>query len=80
MKIEEVKIKFVGKVRTFDRKTGKEKLVIGTAPQIRRNGNLIIELPPDAVQKKGFTHTYADFLLKNYPREYKTVTSKRKGK
>ena len=78
MRTKEIVIQFVGKHKIFDAKSGKEKSVPAIAPTVRVNGNLVIELPPDDVQKKGFTSERADFLLKHYPREFKV--NRKKGK
>lgn len=78
MKIKEIIIQFVGKRKAVDPKTGKEKIVAAEAPVRRVNGSIIFILPSDEIQKKGFTHKNADFLLKHYPREFKL--KKAKGK
>lgn len=64
-------IRFVGKDRRDDPLTGKTRFVAAKAPTQRSNGDRIIELPSSWQQKRGFTHTDADFLLKTYPREFK---------
>lgn len=80
MKTKEIVIQFVGKHKITDAKTGREKLVPAIAPTNRTNGNLSIALPSDERQKKGFTHSHADFLLKNYGQEFKIKVSKGKEK
>lgn len=78
MKTKEIVIRFVGKRKIYDGRTGRERLVAADPPTVRTNGNRIIELPSGDEQKKGFTHPDAEFLLKNYRAEFKRKT--RKGK
>ena len=73
-------IKYVGLRQRIDPKTGKSRLVLANAPTVRINGNRTIDLPSDAVQKRGFTHKDAEFLLKAYPKEFKRKVSKGKEK
>ena len=61
---------FAGKKLIFD-KNGKRRRVRRTAPSLIINGNLKIELPSSADQKRGFTHKHADLLLSVYPQDYK---------
>ncbi|HEX8289826.1 MAG TPA: hypothetical protein VF556_17725 [Pyrinomonadaceae bacterium] len=77
-KAEKQVIRFVGKRKRIDPKTGRERLVLAVATRQRLNGNRVIELPSDAVQKRGFTHMDAEFLLKTYPKEFKKKVTKGK--
>lgn len=71
-----LKIQFVGKRREIDKRTGKEKLVLREAPERRVNGQKVFDLPPDAEQKKGFTHPDAERLVQLYPNDFKKKLSK----
>ena len=79
-KTKEIVIQYVGKRKIIDAKTGKKKLVPAEAPVRRVNGSMVFILPSDEIQKSGFSHRNADFLLKHYPRDFKVKTSKGKGK
>lgn len=71
-------IQFVGKRRSFDKKTGKRILVPAEAPTMRKNGQRVFLLPPDEEQRAGFTHPDAAALLTLYPKEFKKKVTKGK--
>lgn len=65
----ELVIQFVGRNESGE---------LAEAPTRRVNGKKTIDLPSDEVQKKGFSHDDAQFLLNNYPKEFKVKTAKGK--
>lgn len=69
-------IQFVGKRRVINKKTGKIGLVQRDAPQLIINGAKTIKLPSSDVQRAGFTHEDAAFLLSAYPKDFKRKTVK----
>ena len=52
------------------------KKVAKAAPRVINAGTKRIELPENAVQKSGFEHADAEFLLSVFPRDYKKIKVK----
>lgn len=70
---------YVGKRTRIDRITLEEKTTAvpdAEVPTWRRNGNKEFNLPEGSVQKKGFYHPDANFLISAYRDEFKRPVRK----